>query len=79
MRGALQTAVALSANAISMTAVPAGFRPAVGHHWYTALGGVTRGLELMLRTDGTVVLFAQGVQLPATQLIYLNTTWLVDQ
>ncbi|WP_328441388.1 hypothetical protein OHA71_39590 [Streptomyces sp. NBC_00444] len=79
MRGALQTAVALSTNAISMIAVPAGFRPAVGHHWYTALGGVTRGLELMLRTDGAVVLFAQGVQLPATQLIYLNTTWLVDQ
>ncbi|MFC8429401.1 hypothetical protein [Streptomyces sp. NPDC057253] len=77
LRGALQTAVALSANGIQIIAVPAAFRPTTGHHWYTALGGVTRGLELMLRTDGSVVLFTQGTQLPASQLIYLDTTWLV--
>ncbi|WP_328783801.1 hypothetical protein OIE52_12545 [Streptomyces canus] len=77
LRGALQTSIALSTNGTPIVTVPAGFRPAVGHHWYTALGGVTRGLELVLRTDGTVVLFPQGTPLPANQLIYLNTTWLV--
>ncbi|MDH6520135.1 hypothetical protein M2164_006750 [Streptomyces sp. SAI-208] len=77
LRGALQTTVALSTNGTQIITVPAAFRPTTGHHWFTALGGVTRGLELMLRTDGSVVLFPQGSQLPASQLIYLDTTWLV--
>lgn len=77
LRGGLQSSVAFSANATPVINLPAGFRPAVGHHWYTALGGVTRGLELMLRTDGSVLSYPQGTQMPAGQLVYLNTSWLV--
>ncbi|RRR84685.1 hypothetical protein [Streptomyces sp. RP5T] len=77
LRGAVQSTVALTANATSLIAVPAGFRPAVRHHWYTVIGGTTRGLELMLRPDGGIALYPQDSPLPVNQLIYLNTTWLV--
>ncbi|MFI0544810.1 hypothetical protein ACH3VS_38845 [Streptomyces sp. WSLK1-3] len=77
LRGAVQCTVALTANATSLIAVPAGFRPAVRHHWYTVIGGTTRGLELMLRPDGGIALYPQDSPLPVNQLIYLNTTWLV--
>ncbi|MGX1473454.1 UNVERIFIED_CONTAM: hypothetical protein RKD50_002262 [Streptomyces canus] len=77
LRGAVQSTVALTANGTSLIAVPAGFRPAVRHHWYTVIGGTTRGLELMLRPDGGIALYPQDSPLPANQLIYLNTTWLV--
>jgi hypothetical protein len=77
LRGAVQSTVALTANGTSLIAVPAGFRPAVRHHWSTAIGGIARGLELLLRPDGGIVLYPQDSPLPANQLIYLNTTWLV--
>ncbi|MFI1355395.1 hypothetical protein ACH4TV_17760 [Streptomyces sp. NPDC020898] len=77
LRGALQSTLALTANGTALINLPAGFRPAVRHHWYTAIGGTTRGLELMLRPDGSVALYPQESPLPATQLVYLNTTWLV--
>ncbi|MEU0027673.1 hypothetical protein [Streptomyces sp. NPDC006335] len=77
LRGAVQSTVALTANGASLIAVPAGFRPAVRHHWYTVIGGTTRGLELMLRPDGVIALYPQDSPLPANQLVYINTTWLV--
>jgi len=77
LRGAMQSTVALSAQGAPVINVPADFRPAVRHHWYTVIGGQTRGLELMLRPDGAVVLYPQDSPLPVNQLIYLNTTWLV--
>jgi hypothetical protein len=77
LRGALQSALALTANGTLIITVPAGFRPAVRHHWYTAIGGTTRGLELMLRPDGAIALYPQDSPLPVNQLIYLNTSWLV--
>ncbi|MFJ2830892.1 hypothetical protein ACIPC1_25560 [Streptomyces sp. NPDC087263] len=78
LRGAIRTSVAVSVNGTSiLTGLPVGVRPTMGHHWYAVLGGVTRGLELMFRIDGTVGVFPQDTPLPANQLLYLNTTWLV--
>jgi len=77
LRGAINTSVAISANATSVITIPTGFRPAVRHHWYAVLGGTRTGIELLLNTDGNLVLYPQTPALPAAQLLYLNTTWLV--
>ncbi|MGW1212385.1 hypothetical protein ACWD5F_22500 [Streptomyces sp. NPDC002499] len=77
MRGAIRTSVAVAGNGITVINVPPSCRPLMGHHWYTVLGGVTRGLELIVRTDGSVAVFPQDTPLPVNQLVYLNTSWLV--
>ncbi|WP_105972676.1 hypothetical protein [Streptomyces geranii] len=77
LRGALTSALALTAQGTPLITVPAGFRPAMRHHWYTVIGGTTRGLELLLDPDGGVALYPQDSPLPAKQLIYLSTSWLV--
>ncbi|MDQ1038754.1 hypothetical protein QFZ75_005170 [Streptomyces sp. V3I8] len=77
LRGAIRTSVAVPTNGAVVVNVPAGFRPVMGHHWYTALGGVTRGLECMLRTNGAVAVFPQDIPLPVNQIVYLDTNWLV--
>jgi hypothetical protein len=77
MRGAIRTSVAVAGNGITVINVPPSCRPSMGHHWYTVLGGVVRGLELIVRTDGSVAVFPQDTPLPVNQLVYLNTSWLV--
>ncbi|MGW3648321.1 hypothetical protein [Streptomyces sp. NPDC000878] len=77
LRGAVQSPVALTAPGTPLISVPPGFRPAMRHHWYTVIGGTTRGLELLLDPNGGVALYPQDSPLPAKQLIYLSTTWLV--
>jgi hypothetical protein len=77
LRGALITAVAVSANATSVITVPAGFRPAARHHWYAVLGSSRTGVELMQNSDGNLLVYPQTTALPANQLLYLDTTWLV--
>ncbi|MFI6251028.1 hypothetical protein [Streptomyces sp. NPDC051016] len=78
LRGAMITSVAVAAStAPTIITVPAGFRPAVRHHWYAVLGGTRTGVELMLNTDGNLLVYPQSTALPAAQLLYLNTTWLV--
>jgi hypothetical protein len=77
LRGALITTVGSSANPTTVINIPAGFRPAARHHWYTVLGGTRTGIEAMVGTDGNLLVYPQTTALPANQLIYLNTTWLV--
>ncbi|GAA3811492.1 hypothetical protein ACFS5L_32195 [Streptomyces phyllanthi] len=77
LRGALITSVAISANSTSVINVPAGFRPAVRHHYYAPLGNSRQGVELLLAPDGNLLVFPHSTALPANQLIYINTTWLV--
>ncbi|MGW1714092.1 hypothetical protein [Streptomyces sp. NPDC002156] len=81
LRGALLTAVAISVNGTAVINIPAGFRPAVRHHCYAVLGGTRTGVELMLNTDGNLLVYPQVTSttpaLPAGQLLYLNTSWLV--
>lgn len=78
LRGALRYGPTAVANDAPVSTVPAGFRPSVRHHWYSVMGGLTRGIELMVRPEGNLTMFPQVDAFPvASQLIYLNTSWLV--
>jgi hypothetical protein len=77
LRGAIRTGVAQSANPTVLMNLPAAFRPAVRHHWYVVLGGTRTGVEGIVDIDGNVHLYPQTTALPADQLVYINTTWLV--
>jgi hypothetical protein len=79
MRGGLLTSTGVSAAGV-ITTVPPGFRPAMQpHHYYAVLGGTRQGVELLVNVDGNLLIYPQSTALPAGQLLYLNTTWLVDQ
>jgi len=41
------------------------------------LGGTRTGVEGIVDPDGSVNLYPQTTPLPADQLVYINTTWLV--
>ncbi|MFF4033336.1 hypothetical protein ACFYZ2_26905 [Streptomyces sviceus] len=77
LRGAIITSVAQSATPTTLMTLPAIFRPAVRHHWYVVLGGTRTGVEGIIDPDGSLNLYPQNTPLPAGQLVYINTTWLV--
>ncbi|MDH6448848.1 MULTISPECIES: hypothetical protein [unclassified Streptomyces] len=77
LRGAIITSVAQSANPTTLMTLPAAFRPTARHHWYLVLGSTRTGVEGIVDPDGSVNLYPQTTALPAGQLVYINTTWLV--
>jgi hypothetical protein len=77
LRGAIITSVTQSATPTTIMTLPATFRPAVRHHWYVVLGSNRTGVEGIVDPDGSLNLYPQSTPLPAGQLVYINTTWLV--